>query len=187
MSRLCPLSNKPSSIINHHQPNQLCITATNEWLKTQGALAHPSPLIVTQTAQLCLQLYSVGGRGCDHRQSRRFLSPDYDEGEHDPGLRAAVEALANGSNIDGLDERLKASYAKWMGAFRLVRTVERSVEGVHSIITKLMKRAPAAKVPYISLDLRFHMLKPILSEMAFCPQATQPYLRFRRGKRFGRH
>ena len=62
------------------------------------------------------------------------MSPDYDEGEHDPGLRAAVEALANGSNIDDLDERLKASYAKWMGAFRLVRTVERSVEGVHSII-----------------------------------------------------
>lgn len=83
-----------------------------------------------------------------------------------------MEQLAAGCCLLDVDPHLKDPLCKYLAAFKLVRTVERSVEGVHAVITKLVKRAPAAKIAYLSLDLRFHMLKPILSELAFCPSAT---------------
>lgn len=35
-----------------------------------------------------------------------------------------------------------------------VRCVSRSVEGLHSLLARVLKRAPAAKVPYISFEMR---------------------------------
>lgn len=140
--------------------------------RNSGALAHPSPLIVTETAQICLKLFQQGGPGSKHRQSQRFLCPEFDGGPSDPPLRKAIELLAEGHRILELPAESRAPLARWLSAFRAVRTVERSVEGVHSIISKLLKRAPAAKVPYLSLELRYHMLRPLLAELAFSPAAT---------------
>lgn len=39
-----------------------------------------------------------------------------------------------------------------------VRVVERSTEGIHSVVKRALQRAPAASVSYLSLDLRFTQL-----------------------------
>ena len=39
-----------------------------------------------------------------------------------------------------------------------VRVIERSTEGLHSIVKRTLARAPAASLSYLSLDLRFSQL-----------------------------
>lgn len=39
-----------------------------------------------------------------------------------------------------------------------MRVVERSTEGIHSVVKRTLQRAPAASVSYLSLDLRFTQL-----------------------------
>ena len=39
-----------------------------------------------------------------------------------------------------------------------VRTVERSVEGLHSLVKRALQRSPAAKISYLSMELRYPQL-----------------------------
>lgn len=136
-----------------------------------GALAHSSPAVVSQTAALCLKLFEGGGPGCKHVQSQRFLSKRFKSTGDDPCLRPAVELLASGAKVSELMQGFREPLCKWLSAFKLVRTVERSVEGAHSLVSRCLKRAPAAKIPYLSLELRFSLMKPMLRELALNPQA----------------
>ena len=36
--------------------------------------------------------------------------------------------------------------------------MERSVEGVHSLISRTLRRSPAAKIPYLSMEVRWSQL-----------------------------
>ena len=51
-----------------------------------------------------------------------------------------------------------------------VRVVTRSVEGLHAQISRVLKRAPAAKMPYISFELR---LKQLTHMAYFKPAVTR--------------
>ena len=44
-----------------------------------------------------------------------------------------------------------------------VRTAERSVEGRHSLVSRILRRAPRASTGYISLELRFPHLQYVAS------------------------
>ena len=39
-----------------------------------------------------------------------------------------------------------------------MRVVERTVEGLHAFTNQIYKRAPASKIAYMSLELRWHLL-----------------------------
>ena len=106
-------------------------------------------------------------------QSQRFLCKNFDNGPGDPPLRAAVELLASGVHVMALPVHFQEPLCKWLGAFRLVRTVERSVEGVHSIIGGILKAAPAARTAYISLQLRYPWLKPMIAELSLSPNVPK--------------
>ena len=57
-----------------------------------------------------------------------------------------------------------------------VRIVERSVEGLHSIIKRTLSRAPAATISYLSLELRYgHLLHCAISEPADFAFASERY------------
>ena len=45
---------------------------------------------------------------------------------------------------------------------------ERSVEGRHSRIHRVLKRAPNASVPYLSLEMRFPLLQELLATKPEC-------------------
>ena len=47
-----------------------------------------------------------------------------------------------------------------MAAFE-VRVVTRSVEGLHSQISRVIRKSPACKLPYISFELRAQQLKEL--------------------------
>ena len=137
-------------------------------------MAHPSSHVVCEAASACLQLWEAGGPGTKHLQSRRFLDPDYTESDgsdNDIGLRPAVEMLARGHKVLQLQPHLRDHLCKWLSAFKLARTVERSVEGAHSVVSRALKRAPAAKLPYLSMEIRFSLMKPMLKELALNPEA----------------
>ena len=55
-----------------------------------------------------------------------------------------------------------------------VRCVSRSVEGLHSLVARILKRAPAAKTPYLSFEMRWKEL----ASMAYTPAAAQLQLRY---------
>ena len=57
-----------------------------------------------------------------------------------------------------------------------VRIAERSVEGRHSVIHHIQKRAPRAGVPYLSLELRFGQLQQIAATNPECLQAMMTQL-----------
>ena len=50
--------------------------------------------------------------------------------------------------------------------------IERSVEGGHSLLTRAIRRAPAAKPAYLSIELRYSLLKPAISNVRR-PRPTQ--------------
>lgn len=116
-------------------------------------LAHADPLQVVIGARCCLQLWDLQGVGCRHRQSRRFLDPCWDGGESDPSLRGLVIRLARGESMFSSPDF--APLLMWVSRFAGIRLAERSVEGVHAIVTRTLKRAPHAAIPYISIELRF--------------------------------
>ena len=116
-------------------------------------LGHADPYEVVLGAKACLHLWQLGGPGCHHRQSRRFLDPSYDGGESDPPLRSLVERLSRGESMLGSADF--QPLVRWVARFCCIRVAERSVEGVHAIVTRTYKRAPHAAIPYISIELRF--------------------------------
>lgn len=118
------------------------------------AMAHPVHELAVLGAQECLQLYdndSLVTSGREHRQSQRFLSQDF-EGDHagDISLRPYVERLAKGEPLS----ELKGPFTAWLGRLASIRVSERSVEGTHSLVTKVYRRAPAASLSYVSVELR---------------------------------
>ena len=136
-----------------------------------GALAHSSPWVVSQAAVQCIKLFDSCSSDYKHVQAQRFLSPEFSGTQNDPPLRSAIELLAAGHKVLELAPNMRDALCKWLSAFRLVRTVERSVEGIHSLIGNILKRAPAAKIPYLSFEIRYPLLKPMLRELALNPQA----------------
>eukprot|EP00435_Cladocopium_sp_Y103_P052226 s335_g16.t1 len=128
-------------------------------------------------------MWEQASTGCKHLQSQRFLSPDFPGTIDDPSLRPAVEMLARGQKVYQLPPELRDPLWKWLSAFKLVRTVERSVEGAHSLVSRALKRAPAAKLPYLSVEIRFSLMKPMLRELALNPQARAVLQRLKHAPR----
>ena len=108
-----------------------------------------------QCSQSGLTLWKQQGFGVKHTQSRRFLDPEYDGTAEDPSLRPLVELLASGTPVT--DDRM-IPMRPWLARFSCIRLAERSVEGIHSIVTKASKRAPRASMSYYSMELRFPSL-----------------------------
>ena len=145
--------------------------------RIQGGLAHTEQEVVVRVARHALQLYEAGGPGVmQHNQTQRFLNPSYKPRRSttataidpsDPPLRPFVETLARGEKLVGDTE----PFFKWLAAFRCVRTVEQSVEGVHSVLTNTIRRAPAATLSYLSFEVRFRHLLDFAIEH---PQVTPP-------------
>ena len=133
-------------------------------------LAHHHPGPAAAAAQACLQLWEQQGVGCKHRQSRRFLDPLYPGTSSDPGLRKYVQRMAAGENIME-DEFIPLR--RWLCKFSTIKLAERTVEGYHSIITKIMKRAPASGIGYISTELRF---PAVWERLSSDPQVTCHHL-----------
>ena len=116
-------------------------------------LAHLDHLKAVAGAQICLALWERGGFGCKHRQSRRFLDPTWSGSSQDPSLRPLVIRLAQGEQLT--DSSDFQPMIHWLSRFSCIRLAERSVESIHSLVTKMIKRAPHAAPPYISVELRF--------------------------------
>ena len=67
--------------------------------------------------------------------------------------------MAHGVDIADMSEEERKPLVKWLAAFCLIRLVERSTEGIHSLIAKILKKCPAAGLSYISMELRFETLE----------------------------
>ena len=115
-------------------------------------MAHERPGESMLAAQQCLALWARGGPGTKHRQSRRFLDPHWSGGPSDPSLLCYVKQLASGKPLTDPD---MTPLQSMLGRFRLIRVVERRVEGIHAQVTHCVKRARRASVAYISVELRF--------------------------------
>lgn len=115
-------------------------------------MAHPLPEKAMASARYCLKVFEEGGVGCWHLQSQRFLSPQYVGSPSDPPLRALVCKLANGTDRSNAE---MLPLVQWLSRFACIKVAERSVEGVHSNMTTLWRRAPRASVAYVSVELRF--------------------------------
>ena len=115
-------------------------------------LCHWDQQVVMQGAQQALSLFKLGGFGVKHQQSRRFLDPSWIGGNHDPPLRPFIEKIAVGEPITSPDMN---PLILWLGRLSCVRLAERSVEGVHAVLTRALKKAPHSSIPYLSIEVRF--------------------------------
>ena len=131
-------------------------------------MAHYDSSVAAEGARQCLELWKDQDCGQAHRQTRRFLDPDYPSQPGDPALRHLVERMASLEDIRG-EEFLPLR--KWLCRFACIRLAERSVEGTHAVVTRTLKRAPAAQTPYISVELRF---RSFWESIAANPLATGP-------------
>lgn len=68
--------------------------------------------------------------------------------------------MASGATT--LREINNEEFKSWVSALALIRVVERPVEGLHSRISGVLKRAPSASVSLISNELRFPSLCDLL-------------------------
>ena len=114
-------------------------------------MSHHKHSIAMLSAQTCIKLFDdLTSPGRDHRQSQRFLSATFiGDSPEDVPLRPWVERLAQGAPFDEL-----GPLQSWLGRLAVIKVAERSVEGIHSLITKVYRRAPAATFAYISVELR---------------------------------
>ena len=114
-------------------------------------MAHERAGEPARAAQQCLKLWARGGPGANHRQSRRFLDPDWMGGPSDPSLLPYVTLPAQGKPLSDPE---MTPLLSWLSRFRLIRVAERRVEGIHAQITHCFKRARRASMAYISVELR---------------------------------
>ena len=118
-------------------------------------ISHHSPEKSIEAAKRCVKLFenpNCNEAGKSHKQSQRFLNPSYiGDSPSDKPLRPLVDKLIDGYDLASEEMR---PLTAWLSKLSTIRVAERSVEGIHSIITKVYKRAPAAKMPYVSLELR---------------------------------
>lgn len=129
-------------------------------------LAHHDSCQAMVGAQICLKLWSQGGLGNKHRQSRRFLDPEFQGDAHGPPLRSLVEKMAAGADIRQPEFQ---PLVCWLSRFSCIKLVERSVEGTHAVVTRATRRAPAASTAYMSVELRFISF---WESLAHKPEAT---------------
>ena len=118
------------------------------------ALAHHDHGMAVRTAQECIKLYEldVPEPGLSHRQTRRFMDRNFiGVDSSDISLWPFVEMLAAGRS---LDEPEMAPLCKWLARLAATRVSERSVEGIHSLVTKDFRRSPAASMAFVSVELR---------------------------------
>lgn len=118
-------------------------------------LSHHCKIEAAAGARRCLDLWEMQKHnGPHHLQTRRFLDPNYTSTfENDVPLRPLVEKMASGHDIDQPEF---APLRRWLARFAVIKIVERSTEGIHSLVSHALKRAPAASVGYLSVELRFH-------------------------------
>ena len=147
-------------------------------------------MLVRSVAVRCLRQFDAAPEspGASHAQSQRFLNPAWAglgggaSKDNDPPLRSCVEQLVGGATVkemmaalrspeaqcrfesDGYVFNRKAieSFIRWLAALRLVRVSERNVEGQHARMHRLKLKAPAASVPYLSLELRMTSLQHMM-------------------------
>lgn len=129
-------------------------------------VAHHRRELAMKAARECLQLYdNVDSPGRDHRMSQRFLSHTFvGDNPSDVPLRPMLEAVVKGAD---LQEEEFEPLTKWLGRLAMIRMSERSVEGVHSHITRCFKRAPASSMAYVSIELRFGSVMRELAKTPF--------------------
>ena len=125
------------------------------------ALAHHNRHVAAEAAKTCLKLWSAGGIGCHHRQSQRFLSPDFTGSDSDPPLVNLVTKMAQGADISDPEF---LPLRQWLARFQCIKLCERSVEGTHAVITRSMKRGPNSGMGYLSIELRFRTFWETLSK-----------------------
>lgn len=124
-------------------------------------IAHHQVDVARRVAKRCLHLFDSGAWGCDHRQSQRFLDPNFiGHDSSDIPLRPLVEKFAF-ANADLMTEEMKP-LCRWLARLATIRVAERSVEGIRSLITKVYRRAPAAQMSYVSVELRLPSVLQIL-------------------------
>ena len=116
-------------------------------------IAHHNPILGRKAAVECLSMWSnPHAYGKEHRQSQRFLDPTFiGDNDQDVPLRPLVQRFAEGESLEGPG---MGPLSRWLGRLSAIRVSERSVEGIHSLVTKIYKRAPAASLPYVSIELR---------------------------------
>lgn len=129
-------------------------------------LAHHNWEVRVQGARQCLELWELGGPGTRHPQAKRFLSPDWDGDETDPGLLHLVRRVAQGESLKHPEFN---PLTRWLSRLNCIRVAERSVEGIHASISRVIKNARGASIPFISVELRFEQF---WSTIAADPRVT---------------
>ena len=160
---------------------QVCLIQSNFYCFAAGGLAYPDAVEVQRVALRSIKLFDAGDQShpcLRHTQTRRFLDATWrglpGSAVEDVPLRPLVEELAAGASLleirqsHGSNNAACKNLFYWLSAFRLIRVAERSVEGRHSLVSRVRKRAPSATTPYVSLELRW----PDLQRVA----TTQPAL-----------
>ena len=124
-------------------------------------LGHWDPHEARMSAQRALDLWARGGTGCSHAMSRRFLEATWVglRGALEDPLRPFVEQMASGVELKDINHD---GFRRWVSALTLIRVVERPVEGLHSRVNTILKRAPNASMSYISHELRWESLCQII-------------------------
>lgn len=133
------------------------------WMLCGLASHHPTD--VRDTAARALKLWDAEhGRGRSHHAlSARFLDENWqglqDGDQHsDPPLRPYVLRLARGEPWSSFSQQELEIVGRWVVRFLHIRCVERTTEGLHSIVKRTLARAPGAKPSYLSMELRFGQL-----------------------------
>lgn len=139
------------------------------------ALGHHKHDVAVLAARECLKLWDdVNSPGRQHRQSQRFLDEHFvGDDDQDVPLRGYVERLAQGASFD----ELQGPFTKMLARLRSIRVSERSVEGIHSLVTKCYRRAPAASLPYISVELRLqHVVTTLMNNPSVAWLASRSFI-----------
>lgn len=93
------------------------------------------------------------------------MNPHFEGDDNsDVPLRHYLERFCQGETLENLQP-----LTRWLGRFAAIRCSERSCEGIHALVTKVYKRAPAAGLAYVSIELRSSKM---LSTVAKYPMAT---------------
>lgn len=126
-------------------------------------MAHHDKIRAMQAAKDCLQMFdSESQPGRTHRQSLRFLDASFvGDDQEDVPLRPLVEEFSREGDLG--HERMRP-LVRWLGRLTTIRVGERSVEAIHSVMTRTYKRATAASLWYVSCELRLQQLLETLTE-----------------------
>ena len=135
-------------------------------------LGHWDPREAARCAERALLLWSRMTPGCSHAMSRRFLDSNWSGLRNYPEepLRPFLEEVASGVPVQNIPHD---GFRRWVASLSFIRVVERPVEGLHSRVSGVLKRAPNSSMSYISNELRFSMLCQMIisNPQALCTSA----------------